>query len=112
MLAALKCCLKAPAGVRSVQRFLASSGNTCPQEELPIISKATTAPSATAERMRLYRKRRQQGLQYVRIPLRVTEIDGFVRMGYLRQEERQDHEALRAAVLFLIHLALDDVGDF
>jgi hypothetical protein len=28
-----------------------------------------------AERMRLYRKRRGQGLQFVRIPLHVTEID-------------------------------------
>jgi hypothetical protein len=63
-----------------------------------MISKATTVPSAAAKRMRLYRKRRQQGLQCVRIPLRITEIDGLVRMRYSRQEERQDHEALRASV--------------
>jgi hypothetical protein len=30
--------------------------------------------SRTAERMRLYRKRRQEGLQVVRIPLHVTEL--------------------------------------
>jgi hypothetical protein len=31
--------------------------------------------STAAERMRLYRKRRRDGMHYVRVPLHVTEID-------------------------------------
>jgi len=36
-----------------------------------------------AERMRLYRKRQRQGLQYVRILLHVTDIDGLIHLGLL-----------------------------
>jgi hypothetical protein len=43
-------------------------------------------PSDAAERMRLYRKRRRQGMRYVRIPLHVTEIDTLIRMGLLKGE--------------------------
>ena len=31
--------------------------------------------SPEAERMRLYRNRRREGMRYVRIPLHVTEVD-------------------------------------
>jgi hypothetical protein len=69
----------------------------------------STKMSATAaERMRLYRKRRRQGLQYVRIPLHVTEVDRFIRMGLLRKEQRQDPEAVQTAVVSLIYRALED----
>jgi hypothetical protein len=44
-----------------------------------------------AERMRLYRQRRRQGLQYVRIPLHVREIDEFIRLGLLKEEQRRRH---------------------
>jgi hypothetical protein len=73
-----------------------------------MIGKTTKAPTSTAERMRLYRKRRGQGLQFVRIPLHVTEIDKLLRSGLLKEEQRQEQEALRAAVLSLVRLALDD----
>jgi hypothetical protein len=46
--------------------------------------------------MRLYRKRRRQGLRYVRIPLHVTEIDDLIRMGLLEEAGRRDAEALQA----------------
>jgi len=36
-----------------------------------------------AERMRLYRKRQRQGLQYVRSLLHVTDIDGLIHLGLL-----------------------------
>ena len=36
--------------------------------------KMTKMPGSAAERMRLYRQRRRRGIQYVRIPLHVTEI--------------------------------------
>jgi hypothetical protein len=59
--------------------------------------------SPGAERMRLYRKRRREGMRYVRIPLHVTEIDDLVRLGFLRGEQCQDPEALRVAVMGLIY---------
>jgi hypothetical protein len=58
--------------------------------------------SPEAERMRLYRKRRREGMRYVRIPLHVTEIDDLVRLGFLRGERCQDPEALQVAVMGLI----------
>jgi hypothetical protein len=67
--------------------------------------------SAPAERMRLYRKRRREGMQLVRIPLHVTEIDDLIRMGRLNEAQRQDAEALQAAVLGLVQIALDEMRD-
>ena len=63
--------------------------------------------TSAAERMRLSRQRRRQGMQYVRIPLHVTKIDELVRLGFLRGEQRQDPEALQMAVLGLICGVLD-----
>jgi len=59
--------------------------------------------SPAAERMRLYRKRRRNGMQYVRIPLHVTNIDDLIRMGLLKEEKRRDAEALKTAVLDLVY---------
>jgi hypothetical protein len=67
--------------------------------------------SRAAERMRLYRKRRRQGLQLVRIPLRATEIDDLVRMGRLTEDQRHNVEALQAAVLGLFHIAMEEERD-
>ena len=58
--------------------------------------------------MRHYRKRRRQGLQYVRIPLHVTDVDSFIRMGVLKEEQRHDTEWLQTAVLSLIYRAQED----
>ncbi len=57
--------------------------------------------------MRLYRKRRREGMRYVRIPLHVTKIDDLVRLGFLRGEQCQDPEALQMAVLGIIYGVLD-----
>jgi hypothetical protein len=67
----------------------------------------TNVPPTTAERMRSYRKRRRQGMRYVRIPLHVTEIDDLVRLGFLRGEQCQDPEALQMAIMGLIYGVLD-----
>jgi hypothetical protein len=67
--------------------------------------------TAAAEPMRRYRKRRREGMQLVRIPLHVTEIDDLIRMGRLNEAQRQDAQALQAAVLGLVHLALDEMRD-
>jgi hypothetical protein len=57
------------------------------------------AYSPPAERMRLYRKRRWEGMQLVRIPLHVTEIDDLISMGRLDEDQRHDAEALQTAVV-------------
>jgi hypothetical protein len=49
--------------------------------------------------MRLHRKRQRQGLQYVRILLDVTDIDGLIHLGLLKDDQRTDADALQAAVL-------------
>jgi hypothetical protein len=69
--------------------------------------KSSTAPVPASERMRRYRQRRQQGVQLVRIPLHVTYIDNLIELGLLKQDERRDDQALRAAVLILLRQALD-----
>jgi len=56
-----------------------------------------------AERMRLHRKRQRQGLQYVRILLHVTDIDGLIHLGLLKDDQRTDAVALQAAVLGLVY---------
>jgi hypothetical protein len=66
----------------------------------------TELPPNAAERMRLYRERRRQGMQYVRIPLHVSEIDDLIRMGRLQEDQRHDAEALQSAVLVLFHIAM------
>ena len=60
-----------------------------------------------AERMRLYRKRQRQGLQYVRILLHVTDIDGLIHLGLLKDDQRTDVDALQAAVLGLFYRATE-----
>ena len=68
----------------------------------------STAPTPASERIRAYRQRRRQRVRLVRIPLQVTNIDDLVQLGLLKQDERQNEEALRAAVLGLLHHVLDD----
>ena len=63
--------------------------------------------SRVAERMRLYRKRRRQGLRSVRILLRVTTIDDMIRFGLLEEGQRERPEALRAVVVYLIRQAME-----
>ena len=67
----------------------------------------TKVPPPAAERMRLYRKRQRQGLQYVRILLHVTEIDALIHMGLLKNDQRTDADALQAAVLDLVYRATE-----
>jgi hypothetical protein len=59
---------------------------------------SSNASFAAAERMRLYRKRRREDMQYVRVLLSAPDIDSLVRMGLLKQERRRDPEALQDAI--------------
>ena len=54
--------------------------------------------SAAAERMRLHRERRRQGLRCVTIELRETEIDALIRRGLLKAETRNDPIAICEAL--------------
>ena len=55
-------------------------------------------PSAAAERMRLHRERRRQGLRCIIVELRATEIDALVHRGLLKAETRNDMYAVRKAL--------------
>jgi hypothetical protein len=52
--------------------------------------------------MRRYRKQRRLGLRSVRILLDDMDIDALIRMGLLREHQRQDVEALQTAVTGLL----------
>ena len=63
-----------------------------------------------AQRMRRYRKQRRQGLRSVRILLDETDVDAFIRLGLLKEDQRQDEEALRTAVMTLVYRAEEDLA--
>ena len=60
--------------------------------------------------MRHYRKQRRRGLRSVRILLDETDIDALIRMRLLKEDQRQDVEALQTAVLGLVYRAQEDVA--
>jgi hypothetical protein len=62
------------------------------------MNELTVSPNPAAERMRLYRERRRQGLRCLMIEISETEIDAFVHMGLLKTELRDDGEAVGAAL--------------
>ena len=66
--------------------------------------------SQVAERMRLYRKRRRQGLRSVRILLPVTDIDYFMRV-VLTERQRQRPDALETALVGLFQDMLEEIRD-
>jgi hypothetical protein len=60
--------------------------------------------------MRRYRKQRRQGLRPVRILLDEMDVDAFIRLGLLKEDQRQDEEALRTAVMTLVYRAAEDLA--
>jgi hypothetical protein len=74
------------------------------------ISPPSRSSSPAAQRMRRYRKQRRLGLRYVRIPLHVTDIDALIRMRLLKEDQRQDVEALQTAVLGLVYRVQEGVA--
>jgi hypothetical protein len=66
--------------------------------------------SRVSQRMRLYRKRRRQGVRSVRISLPVTDIDYFMRV-VLTERQRQRPDALETELAKLIHQMLDEIRD-
>jgi hypothetical protein len=55
-------------------------------------------PVAAAERMRLLRTRRRNGLRCMRVMLTETEIDSLVSKGFLNPERRRDQTAIQSAI--------------
>ena len=53
--------------------------------------------------MRRYRKQRRLGLRSVRILLDDMDIDALIRMGLLKEHQREDVEALQTAVTGLVY---------
>ena len=74
------------------------------------ISPPSRSSSPAAQRMRRYRKQRRRGLRSVRILLDETDIDALIRMRLLKEDQRQDVEALQTAVLGLVYRAQEDVA--
>ena len=58
----------------------------------------TRKPVSAAERMRLLRARRRNGLRCLRVMLHDTEIDCLVEKGFLKPERRRDHAAIQSAI--------------
>jgi hypothetical protein len=54
--------------------------------------------SAAAERMRLHRERRRNGMRCLTIELRETEVDALIREGLLKSETRNDPSAVSDAL--------------
>jgi hypothetical protein len=67
----------------------------------------TTERSAAAERMRLHRERRRQGLRCLMIEVRETEIDALVRAGLLGAEMRNDPVSIIEALYAHLNRTLD-----
>jgi hypothetical protein len=65
--------------------------------QFPLTAEAP-ARSAAAERMRLHRERRREGLRCLMIELRETEIEALIRKGFLRAEMRNDQNAVSEAL--------------
>jgi hypothetical protein len=73
-------------------------------------SPPSRSSSPAAQRMRHYRKQRRQGLRSVRILLDETDIDALIRMRLLKEDQRQDVEALQTAVLGLVYRVQEGVA--
>jgi hypothetical protein len=74
-------------------------------------SNKTRKSVSPAERMRLLRTRRRNGLRSLRVMLHDTEIDCLVAKGYLKRERRQDHAAIQSAINDFICHALGPEQD-
>jgi predicted molibdopterin-dependent oxidoreductase YjgC len=58
------------------------------------IGSDTTQRSPAAERMRLHRERKKNGMRCLMIELRETEIDALIRKGFLKADTRNDRQAI------------------
>jgi hypothetical protein len=71
---------------------------------------SSRSSSPGAQRMRRYRKQRRLGLRSVRILLDDMDIDALIRMGLLKEHQRQDVEALQTAVTGRLYRAEENLA--
>ena len=71
---------------------------------------SSRSSSPAAVRMRRYRQQRRRGLRSVRILLDDVDIDALIRMGLLKEHQRQDAEALQTAVTGLVYRVQEDLA--
>jgi hypothetical protein len=62
--------------------------------------------SGAARRMRLHRQRRHDGLRYLGIELRETEINALTKKGLLAPDARNDAQAVQTALYALLEEVL------
>ena len=62
------------------------------------MQKATKTPIPSAERMRLHRARRRNGLRYIQVLLAEEEIDVLVAKGFLKPDRRHIGKAVQDAL--------------
>ena len=65
------------------------------------------ARSPAAERMRLHRERKRNGLRCLMIELRETEIDSLIKKQLLKREMRNDVGAIAGALYSFLERELD-----
>ena len=75
--------------------------------ELRVTPPTEPTRSAAAQRMRLHRERRRNGMRCLMVELRVTEIDGLVHKGLLKSEARNDVNAVLEAIYAHLERTLD-----
>jgi hypothetical protein len=67
--------------------------------------------TTTADRMRLYRARRRNGLRCIQILLHDTEIDALIRKGFLKPDRRAHERAVERAIGAFVCAELGPVED-
>jgi hypothetical protein len=81
--------------------------NKTGQAAAPVLKASKLFPrSAAAERMRLYRQRRRDGVRCITIELRDFEIYDLISLGLLRYETRNNIGAIEHALHKLLDQAL------
>jgi hypothetical protein len=65
-------------------------------------------PSPAAERMRLHRERKKNGMRCLMIELRETEIDALIRKGFLTADTRNDTSEIIDAIYAYFDRELSD----
>ena len=77
-----------------------------PASEVQIVSD-TTQRSPAAERMRLHRERKKNGMRCLMIELRETEIEALIKKQLLKVEMRNDASAIVDALYAWFERELD-----
>jgi hypothetical protein len=78
-----------------------------PQTLMETVAIAQPRRSPAADRMRLHRERKKNGMRCLMIELRETEIDALIRKGFLKIDTRNDSSAIVDALYAWLERELD-----